>query len=368
MHIAAGDAGLRVDAAGVACRTVDLVGARGAGDRLDLGVRQQVDHLVLADRHHLRREDAGGAVERREGLVEHRHVAADGAGALDEVDLLAGVGDLEGRLDAGDAAADDQRGRVGLGRPWATPPAGTARRRRRRRAIDLARSEDSCVARAVFAKRGQPDLLGVAAGQGHRPGERRLEEPRRVAGDHDGVEPGRRDLVAESGGVDPGQGAQQAYGFDLRQIRRVVRHGFESGLIGQRIADLADVHSNPHRASPVAFVSTPMAALRYPSDARAGGSRSELVKGISIYCAVYHHPVRRSSHFLSVLRCMTHVTLGNRPVCALSRVSLACPRHPKIPALQRDVLLRRSDDRGSQRPESRWMPAGCRRLADTGAA
>ena len=72
----------------------------------------KLDHRVLADRHHLRREDAGGAVERGEGLVEHRHVAADGGLALDEVDLLARIGDLERGLDAGDAAADDERGGV----------------------------------------------------------------------------------------------------------------------------------------------------------------------------------------------------------------------------------------------------------------
>ena len=118
---------------------------------------------MLADRDHLRREDAGGAVEGREGLVEHRHVAADGAGALDEVDLLAGVGDLERGLDAGDAAADDQRGGVhrrGVGH--GRKPVGHA--------VDGAREHGlgalgaDAVRGAVLAERGQPHLAGIAAG------------------------------------------------------------------------------------------------------------------------------------------------------------------------------------------------------------
>ena len=61
---------------------------------------------------HLRGEDAGRAVERRERLVELGHVAADRRLALDEVDGEAGVGDLERGRDAGDPAADDERRRV----------------------------------------------------------------------------------------------------------------------------------------------------------------------------------------------------------------------------------------------------------------
>ena len=58
---------------------------------------------------HLRGEDAGRAVQGREGLVQLGHLAADGGLLFDDVDLEARVGDVQRRLDAGDAAADDQR-------------------------------------------------------------------------------------------------------------------------------------------------------------------------------------------------------------------------------------------------------------------
>ena len=114
---------LDADAAAGALVVVDVAGlladlhlevAHRAADFLQLGVGQQGDVLVLADLRHLRREDAGRAVERGEGLVELGHVAADARLALDEVDVVAGVGQLERGLQAGDAAADDQRGRVDL--------------------------------------------------------------------------------------------------------------------------------------------------------------------------------------------------------------------------------------------------------------
>ena len=73
-----------------------------------LRVAPERDVRVRADRGHLGRQNAGRAVQRREGLVELGHVAADGRLALDEVDLLAGVGQRHGGVDAGDAAADHQ--------------------------------------------------------------------------------------------------------------------------------------------------------------------------------------------------------------------------------------------------------------------
>ena len=52
--------------------------------------------------------------KRGEGLVELGHVAADRRLALDQVDVVAGVGQFEGGLQSGDAAADDQRRRIDL--------------------------------------------------------------------------------------------------------------------------------------------------------------------------------------------------------------------------------------------------------------
>ena len=56
-----------------------------------------------------RRQRAHGAVLGREGLGEARHVAADRLLALDQMHLDAGVGQLLGRGEPGDAAADYQR-------------------------------------------------------------------------------------------------------------------------------------------------------------------------------------------------------------------------------------------------------------------
>ncbi len=52
----------------------------------------------VPDLDHLGGQDAGGAVEGRERLVELGHVAADRRLALDQVDREAGVGELEGGL------------------------------------------------------------------------------------------------------------------------------------------------------------------------------------------------------------------------------------------------------------------------------
>ena len=75
-----------------------------------LGV--QLDIRVVASGHHLGGQDAGGAVQGGEGLVELGHMPADGWFSLDQVDRETGVGDLERGLDAGNATADHQGGRV----------------------------------------------------------------------------------------------------------------------------------------------------------------------------------------------------------------------------------------------------------------
>ena len=118
-----GELGLLVDAVGDALLAagaevlVDVPGLALDGDGVvadvavhlhDLGIAPQRDVLVRADLGHLRGEDAGGAIQRREGLVELRHVPADGGLALDEVNLLAGVGQGQRGVDAGDAAADHE--------------------------------------------------------------------------------------------------------------------------------------------------------------------------------------------------------------------------------------------------------------------
>ena len=63
---------------------------------------------MVGDIDHLGGHDALGAVQGREGFGELGHVAADGGFPLDQDDLVAAVGDVQGGLDAGNAAADDQ--------------------------------------------------------------------------------------------------------------------------------------------------------------------------------------------------------------------------------------------------------------------
>ena len=76
---------------------------------LHLAVCQQGDVLVLAHIHHLGREDAGGAVQGGEGLVQLGHMPANGGAALHQINVIARVGQLQRRGDAGDAAPHHQR-------------------------------------------------------------------------------------------------------------------------------------------------------------------------------------------------------------------------------------------------------------------
>ena len=79
-----------------------------AGHVLNLGARVEGDVGILGHVHHLGAENAGGTVNGGEGLVELGHLAADGGLALHEQDLDAGISAVKGRLNAGDAAADNQ--------------------------------------------------------------------------------------------------------------------------------------------------------------------------------------------------------------------------------------------------------------------
>ena len=102
-----------VDHAGLLA-DLDLEVAHRSAHLFQLGVGEHRDLVVLADFGHLGREDAGRAVQRGEGLVELGHVPADRRLALDQVDRVAGVGQFQRGLQAGDAAADHERGRVDL--------------------------------------------------------------------------------------------------------------------------------------------------------------------------------------------------------------------------------------------------------------
>ena len=115
LHRALGDADAAAGALGVVhagglASHLDLELANAAAHFFHLVIGEQLDVGVLGHLDHLGRQDAGRAIQRREGLVQLGHVAADRLVALDQVNLVTGLGDVEGRLDAGDAAADDERG------------------------------------------------------------------------------------------------------------------------------------------------------------------------------------------------------------------------------------------------------------------
>src|SRR6185369_6834520 len=104
---AAAGAFVHVDASGLLLDG-DLEVADVAVDVLDFRVGMQGDVGVVGDVDHFGGHDALGAVKRGEGLGQLGHVAADGGFPFDEDDVVPAVGNVEGGLDAGDAAADDE--------------------------------------------------------------------------------------------------------------------------------------------------------------------------------------------------------------------------------------------------------------------
>ena len=75
---------------------------------LHLGIGQNVDVFILGRIHHFRGENTGGAVQSGEGLVDLGHFPADGRLLLHNVHREARLGNIQGGLNPGDTAADDQ--------------------------------------------------------------------------------------------------------------------------------------------------------------------------------------------------------------------------------------------------------------------
>ncbi len=72
------------------------------------GIHQQLNVAVAAGLHQFGAEDAHGTVVGGESFVQLGHVSADGRFCLHQVDLEAGLCQVQGGLDPGDAPADDQ--------------------------------------------------------------------------------------------------------------------------------------------------------------------------------------------------------------------------------------------------------------------
>ena len=165
--------------------------AHEARDRGDLARRHQRDLRVLRDLHHLRRQDALRAVERREGLRQLDHVAADARQLLDKHDFKAGIGEIERALNARDAAADDHHlardGKAERGQGLVSA------RALNRRARDLDRFLGALFLilvhpGALFANVRDFQLERVQAAQRRGVAEGLLVEVRRAAGDDDAIE------------------------------------------------------------------------------------------------------------------------------------------------------------------------------------
>jgi hypothetical protein len=70
----------------------------------------QIDVEVTARFHKLRTDNAHGTVVGGEGLVQLGHLAADGRLAFHQIDFQSALGQVQGGLDAGDAAPDHHHG------------------------------------------------------------------------------------------------------------------------------------------------------------------------------------------------------------------------------------------------------------------
>ena len=199
--LAAAGAFFHVDVAGLlADRDAEV--AHEALDRLDLAVGVQSDVGVLADIDHSRREDALRAVEGGKGLAEAGHLAADGRFAFHEGDAVAGLGDVERRLDARHSAADHHRPprerdgdggqgvvETGLGHGHADQVDGLGRGRG---AVVMDPG-------AVLADVGHFDEVGIQALLLRRLAERAEVHVRRTGGDDHAREPFGRDLLPHEG-------------------------------------------------------------------------------------------------------------------------------------------------------------------------
>ena len=81
---------------------------RSRRPRGHLRLEEHVDLRVLHDARDALVDDVAGRVQVRRREIDVRDLAAEMIGALDEVDAPAGIGEVQGRRHAGDAAADDE--------------------------------------------------------------------------------------------------------------------------------------------------------------------------------------------------------------------------------------------------------------------
>ncbi len=82
--------------------------SRFAAHVRDFRKGQELDVEMPADLDQFGRDNSHGAVIGGEGLVQRRHGPADGGSLFQQIDVIAGVGEVQSGLHAGDPAAYDQ--------------------------------------------------------------------------------------------------------------------------------------------------------------------------------------------------------------------------------------------------------------------
>ncbi len=178
-----------------------------------------------------------------------RDVAAEARLALDEVDELAGVGELEGGGGARDAAADDQR--VGAhvdGEPLQRLVARDPQHGCAHQVLGLLRRCDSIVVHpaALLADVGHLDEVRVEARRLRGAAERRLVHAGAAGGDHDALELVVGDVLGDH--LLPGVGAHvlvRARHHDAGHGRR----GFSDGVAVDHLGDVGAAVADEHARS-----------------------------------------------------------------------------------------------------------------------
>ena len=178
----------------------DLEVAHGSFDGFHFGICQQGDVLVLARFGHLGRQNARRAVQCRERLVELGHVAADRRGAFDQVDVVAGVRQLQRGLQTGNAAADHERLRIDvdvgrLQRLLELDPLDS--RRHQRFGLERGRLDIFVHPRTVFADVGHVQQVRIETRVGAGPPERLLMQVGAAGGHDDPCQPFLLDVLLD---------------------------------------------------------------------------------------------------------------------------------------------------------------------------
>ena len=83
-------------------------------DVLDIRTGMEFDVGMPADLDQFRRDNSHGTIIGWEGLVQLRHYPADSRGFFDEMNIIAGIRQIQGRLHACNAAPDNHNSALNL--------------------------------------------------------------------------------------------------------------------------------------------------------------------------------------------------------------------------------------------------------------